>query len=555
MRNNEGRNKNCDFPEKASALRRSHKKIFLFICYKPQMNKALNAIVYAVAFVYLFFMSSILNSQTFPYYHYTTKDGLVNANVYYSCQDKLGYIWFATNNGISRFDGNTFQNYFMADGLNSNSFTSIALGEDSTLYFANFEKGINTYKNGIFSNYEVYPASSITISTMSLRNDTFYIVQKPNLFSVIYNHIINKSSFYKYNTEGINYLYPYKNINSSAYKLLIGNERGLFELSNKDSIKTRFPDIGDFSVYEIAEDKYKNLWIGCDGKILKYVDNKVEKTITLNEDIKGKVKKILIDSRGIVWFHPMNKGLFILKDNEIFDLGNKISLGNTSVNHIYEDREGNVWVSTSGKGVFCFNNIFMSNYFERDGLSHNNIISLLVNNKGEKLIGTFDGLNILEKTKIEKIKTGLEGNVTDYIYEIKIGLDNNYLVCGSYNLLSFERNYLNNKLFFISTFSACQIDSSTVVFDFGERDLKYINYGRNKTLNIGDIDTKKPSWNIVKRDKIKQIQKKTIFEDFPGNLKINEIEKTSDGTLWIGTNLGLCKINGDIKTYYKEILF
>ena len=516
------------------------------------MNKTLNAIVYAFAFVYLFLSSSILNSQTFPYYHYTTKDGLVNANVYYICQDKLGYIWFATNNGLSRFDGNTFQNYYIPDGLNSNSFTSIALGEDSTLYFANFEKGINTYKNGIFSNYEVYPASSITISTMSLRNDTIYIVQKPNYFSVIYNHIFNKSLLYKYNTEGIHYLYPYKNINSSSYKILIGNDRGLFELSKEYSTKTRLQGIGDFSVYKIAEDKYKNLWLGCDGKILKYGDNKVEKTITLNEDIKGKVNKILVDSRGIIWFHPMNKGLYIFKDNEIFDIGNKISLGNTSVNHIYEDKESNVWVSTSGKGVFCFNNIFMSNYFERDGLSHNNIISLLVNNKGEKLIGTFDGLNILEKTKIEKIKTGLEENITDYIYEIKAGIYDNYLVCGSYNLASFERKYRNNKLFFITTFSACQIDSSTFVFDFASRKLNFINYAGNKTLLLGDYDTSKPSWNVVNRDKIKQIQTKTIFEDFPGNLKINEIEKTSDGALWIGTNLGLCKMNGDIKSYYKD---
>lgn len=491
-------------------------------------------------------------SQTFPYNHYTTKDGLVNANVYYICQDKLGYIWFATNNGISRFDGNTFENFFESDGLNSNSFTSIALGGDSTLYFANFEKGINTYKKGVFSKYEVSPASSITVSTMSLRNDTIYIVQKPNYFSVIYNHIINNSLFYKYNTEGFHYLYPYKNINSPSYRILIGNDRGLFELNKEDSTKTRLQGIGDFSVYEIAEDKYKNLWLGCDGKILKYSDNKVEKTITLNEDIKGIVKKILVDSRGIIWFHPMNKGLYIFKDNEIFDVGDKIPIGNAPINHICEDREGNVWVSTSGKGVFCFNNIFMSNYTEKDGLSHNNIISLLVNNKGEKLIGTFDGLNILEKNKFDKITTGNEANITNYIYEIKNGLDNNYLVCGSYNLLSFERNYLNNKLFFISTFSACQIDSSAFVFDFAARDLTYINYTGNKTLSIGDNDINKPSRNNIKHDKKIQVWSKLVFGDSVTNVRINEIEKTSDGTLWIGTNHGLCKIDGDNKTYYKN---
>jgi ligand-binding sensor domain-containing protein len=516
-------------------------------------NNILHRILICLLF-FLFFNSNAI-SQTFPYYHYTTKNGLVNANVYYILQDKLGYIWFATNNGISRFDGKTFQNFYESDGLNSNSFTGIAMGEDSTLYFANFEKGINAYKNGKFSNYELSPSYSFSISTMSMGNDTFYMKNYNNCFSIIYNHKIERfldTTNFKSNNNSIYSLYPYKNINSPSYKLLISKERGLYEFNNNYSPQIQLPETGNFPVYGVTEDKYKNLWLGCDGKILKYSDNKIEKTIILNKDIKGKVRKILVDSRGIIWFYPMNKGLFIFKDNEIYDIGAKISIGHTPINHIYEDRESNVWISTSGKGVFCFNNIFISNYSEKDGLSNNNINSILVNNKGEKLIGTFDGLNILEKNKFEKIITNEEANITNYIYEIKAGLNGNFLICGSYNLLSFEKKYYDNKMIFLTSSSACQIDSSTLAFDFNSYKITFINFAESKTLTFGDRDTFTKQWDIFNHKKIRMTHIESLFSDSVINFRINEIEKTNDGILWVGTGLGLCKINGVNKTYYKD---
>jgi len=475
--------------------------------------------------------------------------------VYYILQDKLGYIWFATNNGISRFDGNTFENFFESNGLNSNSFTGIVEGEDSTLYFANFEKGINSYKYGKFSNYELYQVQSFNIHSISMGNDTIYIKNSNKHFSVVYNHKVE--TFYdavnsKSNNNFIHSLYPYKNINSPSYKLLISEERGIYEFNNYYNSQIQLQGIDNFPVYEASEDKYKNLWLGCDGKILKYSDNKIEKTITLNEDVKGKVRRILVDRRGIVWFYPINKGLFIFKNNKIFNIGAKISIDKTPINHIYEDRESNVWISTSGKGVFCFNNIFMSNYSEKDGLSNNNIISLHVNKKGAKLVGTFDGLNILEQDKFVKVITGKESNITNYIYEIKAGLNGNYLICGSYNLLSFERNFLNNKMIFLTSSSACQIDSSTLAFDFNSYKITFINFAGSKTLTFGDRDMFTKRWDIFNHKKIRLAHIESLFSDSVINFRINEIEKANDGTLWVGTGLGLCKINGDNKTYYKD---
>ncbi len=49
--------------------------------------------------------------------HYTTDDGLPSPEVYEVLQDWRGYLWFATDNGLSRFNGYEFRNYSVVDGL------------------------------------------------------------------------------------------------------------------------------------------------------------------------------------------------------------------------------------------------------------------------------------------------------------------------------------------------------------------------------------------------------------------------------------------------------
>ena len=47
---------------------------------------------------------------------YSTRDGLPSNTVYAAQQDNLGYIWFGTSRGLSRFDGNEFVNFGINDG-------------------------------------------------------------------------------------------------------------------------------------------------------------------------------------------------------------------------------------------------------------------------------------------------------------------------------------------------------------------------------------------------------------------------------------------------------
>jgi len=70
--------------------------------------------------------------------HYTVNDGLPSSEVYYTIQDSKGYMWFATDRGVSRFDGYEFENFSTRDGLCDNTVFLIFEDQRSRVWFATY---------------------------------------------------------------------------------------------------------------------------------------------------------------------------------------------------------------------------------------------------------------------------------------------------------------------------------------------------------------------------------------------------------------------------------
>lgn len=73
---------------------------------------------------YGFYKSSLNENGEYTFQAFTTEDGLVNNSVRCLSEDKDGYLWITTTNGLSCFDprNNSFFNYTRKDGLLSNQF-------------------------------------------------------------------------------------------------------------------------------------------------------------------------------------------------------------------------------------------------------------------------------------------------------------------------------------------------------------------------------------------------------------------------------------------------
>ena len=67
--------------------------------------------------LFLLLLTIPASAQLPVYLHYGIEEGLPSNLVYCAEQDKEGYIWFGTDKGLSRFDGERFKNYGVRDGL------------------------------------------------------------------------------------------------------------------------------------------------------------------------------------------------------------------------------------------------------------------------------------------------------------------------------------------------------------------------------------------------------------------------------------------------------
>lgn len=471
------------------------------------------------------FCFQTLYSQTPSYYHYTSSDGLASSTVYDIIQDKDGFIWFATANGLSKFDGNHFTNYRTIDGLNSNSIISIAESKSGDLYIGSFEKGINVLKDGKIENY----------------------FNEQNGKNLIISYILLDSSDRAKQTiiaygrwKSLNLIRPKKEgglnlniINTSPLQinkieklpngdLIALTTTGLYKYKSGIFSKINIIGLPDTDMYCLYPSHDNSFLIGTKGLIYRVKNNTVVQKYPINITGNNDVVSILSDSNQNIWFSIMNKGFYLIPNgsDKIIDIGKKFGLQNTLVNKYFEDNEGNIWVSTFGKGVFCINNLYINSYNENDGLSSNNVYAIEKDDSGKFLFGTFNGISVLDNGKMTQIKKKSDIYLTEYIYTIK-KIDNEFYVCSALGAIDIINDTNQGiKIHIFGGLSFAKLNNG--LYLFGQR-TNYINIQKS-------IQVKK-----------NQIIKLPIFGNEFNNNRINQIFEDSKKNVWIGTGLGLCK--------------
>jgi hypothetical protein len=203
-----------------------------------------------------------------------------------------------------------------------------------------------------------------------------------------------------------------------------------------------------------------------------------------------------------------------------------MGLQHTLVNKYFEDKEGNIWISTFGKGVFCLNNLYLKSYNENDGLSSNSIYSLVKERSGKLLIGTFNGVNILENGKFEQIKNNSLKSLTEYIYSIQ-NFNNDFYICSSFGGNEMIKITFKGMNFYMLNFPSFY-KTKDRLYLFGTIGNSIIV--QNNPNEIKNPLSKKNSPNFF-----------NVFREYSPTNRVNTILQDTKKNVWIGTALGLCK--------------
>ncbi len=93
-------------------------------------------------------------SQKIPFSNFTVQNGLPQNMVNAIVQDTIGYIWFATEVGVARYDGYEYEYFNIADGLSHNLVHCMLVDQNGKVWFGT-EGGVSVYDGNRFKSYTV----------------------------------------------------------------------------------------------------------------------------------------------------------------------------------------------------------------------------------------------------------------------------------------------------------------------------------------------------------------------------------------------------------------
>jgi two-component sensor histidine kinase len=88
------------------------------------------------------------------YNHFTTRDGLPNNHVYKLTQDYKGFIWFATDKGLVKYNGNTMKSFTTKEGLAINDIWNMLPTQDGKLWFLSKTSALGYIENDSVYNFK-----------------------------------------------------------------------------------------------------------------------------------------------------------------------------------------------------------------------------------------------------------------------------------------------------------------------------------------------------------------------------------------------------------------
>lgn len=366
----------------------------------------------------------------------SVEDGLPNATVLSVLQDRDGFMWFATADGVARYDGTEFKVFRHSDDPNSlsnNNTFCLLQSRDGLIWIGTDPGGLNVYdpetgRFSVFRNDPADPSSLADNSVWSLmednegniwvgtRNGLSRLDRKTGKFT---NYAVDPA-----NPRALAHPVVYRIYQDRAGTIWVGTRNGLQRYQPAtDDFDTFQHDpnnpasISSSNVWSMLEDSQGNFWVGTRGGGLNLMDRDTGtfKAYRFDENdptslSSDRVWFVFEDSAGRLWVATETAGVNLFdRQNGTFtryhyNPGDLFSLSNDDIYWIAEDRSGALWFASRYGGVNKLSPMMQRFGLYRNipgdsrSLSSSNVYSVLAESDGILWVGTFGGgLNRIDR--------------------------------------------------------------------------------------------------------------------------------------------------------------
>ncbi len=295
--------------------------------------------------------------------HFTTEDGLPENTGQALIEDREGFIWIGTQNGLSRFDGYEFRHYKHRENdpatISNNQVESLLCARDGKIW-AGTRNGISAFDP------ITEQASSFLPDSSDFFNTNWF---SPHLAEDDHGQIWASTSM------------------------------GLYAFSDHEFSRVKFYPFGNEEsgpASAVAVSPFTNqVWVGFKNGIYTISKGELERIATIDYQVFHLLPLeealLVCTARGLFEFDPVKKTAQPIYDewlNGIFCL------------KAYQDRSGLIWVLTTA-GAFCFDEFGLVNTLthrpgDTESLSHNLVLSMVHDRRGLFWFGTGQGLNLAD---------------------------------------------------------------------------------------------------------------------------------------------------------------
>ena len=335
-----------------------------------------------ILFVF-YFASFNTVSQNGIVKHFGVEEGLASNRVYTAFQDSKGFIWLATTNGVSRFDGKTFKNYTSNNGLPDNDIFDINEDAVGRIWLSCYN-GIPCYisHNRVFTStddpllkklpqegyFRFSRLGTKLILTKSSSNTSFEIDE---------HGTVKHTSL-----EGVYFIGFQKNLVSVSQSREVGFARYyLLDNTYKKTDSLFFPENTPLNMnIGLIEDSYvagenKLILHSNQGYCLSYEirNNQFVHVATVKP---GFDFTAVYHDHGRLWVNSPNEGIIAVNDQLLKDDSRGVSFAQQTIQNFMVDREGNLWGCSSGKGLYMIPNNGFSYYDAGNTPEQNDILKL-----------------------------------------------------------------------------------------------------------------------------------------------------------------------------------
>jgi ligand-binding sensor domain-containing protein len=337
-------------------------------------------------------------TQQLIFKSYAINDGLVHNSVRRISQDSKGFLWIATWEGLSKYDGHRFTNYSATSGMSNDFINDVVETKDGVIYICcndggiysitnngppqklpttgivinrlvavaqnkylalTDKNGIQEYKDGQLSKPPQYgPAHSYF--DLEAFNDSLFIVKSDYSVELL-NH---RYQFFSHHTESTPVYGEGSLLKDSKNRIWVSTQRGLKLVSphQEKGKPLQFLELP----FPFSHPLLQNQWITC----------------------------MLEDAEGNFWFGTP-QGMIKIGENGLVQLiTEKNGLPLNTAACIYQDKEKNIWIGSSRGIARLATTTSIRLFTVEDGLSSNSVVYILPFANGDVLAGSHAGMSL-----------------------------------------------------------------------------------------------------------------------------------------------------------------